>query len=352
MATDNHHSGGASLFPDPQESFDRIGTPVFPPASTSGRPDRTTASPAAPPATDVDGFVGDTDGFVDDTDPNAVVSAAADARADHSAAARPTDVPLAHPLADRGGDTPPLWVRTHVPADPLVRTAPTRRFRRARPDRPAPGIPVDADSTAEALDPTELADPAGTRSTPGSAAARRRRRGVVAVGVAAVVVVLSGVGAVAALSSGGDTTSTAAATTPEPSVTAAAPRSTTTPVAAPWCTEQSTPDAVTTSAAGDRSSAAGVIAAFEHAYYVQRSAAAVAALMVSPAPAASIQAAIDRTPAGTEHCVTITPADAPDVSAVALTLRTPSGSESAIASRITTARTDQSYAISSIEEIR
>ncbi|MBY6438165.1 hypothetical protein HQ602_17470 [Rhodococcus kroppenstedtii] len=344
MATDNHHSGGASLFPDPQESFARIGTPVFPPVATSGRPDRTATSPAAPPATGTDWFVDDTDGFVDDT-----VDAPLDLGADDDAAAQPTDVPRAHPLADLDGDTPPLWVRTHVPADPLVRTAPTRRFRRARPDRPAPGIPVDADSTAEALDPAELAD---TRSTPSSAAARRRRRGVVAVGVAAAVVVLSGVGAAAALSSSGDTASTAAAPPPEPSVTAASPSSTTTTVAAPWCTEQSTPDAVTTSAAGDRSSAAGVIAAFEHAYYVQRSAAAVAELMVSPAPEASIQAAIDRTPAGTEHCVTITPADAPGVSAVALTLRTPSGSESAIASRITTARTDQSYAISSIEEIR
>ncbi len=61
---------------------------------------------------------------------------------------------------------------------------------------------------------------------------------------------------------------------------------------------------------GDQKSGAGVIAAFEHAYYVARSGTAVRALTTpdSSLPAKEkIQAGIDTVPAGTTHCVRITP---------------------------------------------
>ncbi|MGQ4618976.1 hypothetical protein [Nocardia sp. R7R-8] len=64
-----------------------------------------------------------------------------------------------------------------------------------------------------------------------------------------------------------------------------------------------------TDAAGDTHSVAGVIAAFEHAYYVQRRTEAALAL-VAPEAGLSVEAlaaGIASIPAGTTHCVAITP---------------------------------------------
>lgn len=93
----------------------------------------------------------------------------------------------------------------------------------------------------------------------------------------------------------------AVAPTPMPALAPAPPAATTEPAADPSAcrTDQ-----------GDQKSAANVIAAFEHAYYVTRSGDAVRALATpnTPLPLADkIQTGIDSIPAGTTHCVRITP---------------------------------------------
>ncbi|NMM90368.1 hypothetical protein B2J88_39585 [Rhodococcus sp. SRB_17] len=92
-----------------------------------------------------------------------------------------------------------------------------------------------------------------------------------------------------------------AAPTSMPALAVTPPAATTEPVADPSAcrTDQ-----------GDQKSGANVIAAFEHAYYVTRSGDAVRALATpdSPLPLADkIKGGIDSVPAGTTHCVRITP---------------------------------------------
>jgi hypothetical protein len=316
MATDNHRDS-TMLFPDPQENFDHS---QWQPAADSAVHPSTTPAPALPamPA------VGDNDSPT--TDPA-------------------HDLDTEHPYADADHDfgdiapetvPVPYWVAAHVPADRLVMDQPQRRFRRRR-TAPAPTPPID-DTTSQ--HPPSPARPR-RRISPTWIAAT----GVAAAALIGAVVIVNG------QDDAPDTTNSTVVAAP----TAAPRASTTAPTSAaptPFCTAASTPDATTTDAAGGRGNAVDVIAAFEHAYYVERSGTAVASLLVSPAPPERIQAVIDRTPAGTEHCVTIAATDNPDVHAVALALRTPSGSESAIASRITTVRTGANYAISNVEEVR
>lgn len=315
MATDNHRDS-TMLFPDPQEDFDHS---QWKPAADSAAHPSTTPAPSLPAAAadDLDSPTTDQSHDLDYAD---------------------TDADAAHDFGDIAPETVPVpyWVAAHVPADRLVMDQPQRRFRRRR-TAPAPTPPVDD----------------GATQLPASPARPRRRISptwIVAASVAAAALI----GAVVIVNGQDD------APAPQTSIVVAAPTaapraSTTAPTSAapaPFCTAASTADATTTDAAGGRGSAVDVIAAFEHAYYVERSGAAVASLMVSPAPPERIQAVIDRTPAGTEHCVTIAATDNPDIYAVALALRTPSGSESAIASRITTVRTGANYAISNVEEVR
>ncbi|WP_157534907.1 hypothetical protein [Nocardia inohanensis] len=77
-----------------------------------------------------------------------------------------------------------------------------------------------------------------------------------------------------------------------------------------WCPVVNTPDRVIGSGAGDPGSGPGAIMQLEYAWYVLRDPVAVRALLTPDAQAASEQAtrtAISGTPAGTQHCVTITP---------------------------------------------
>jgi hypothetical protein len=330
MATDNHRNA-AVLFPDPQEIFDprwqqdtELGAPpqgatplAASPNDHLGDPDR---SPP-PGATDGDDF------FVDDAAPSQATTA------DDVGSAEPDT----YPGEVAGGSGPvPYWVSAHVPADRLVMDEPHSRFLRRRIIAPPQTQGGDAES-------------------PPTSPTRRRRSISLGWTAAAIIAAVSVIGAAIVVVGSGEATPVPPAAAPQPSSSprvATTPPPTSTPAPAPWCTTAVTADATTTDGAGGRDSAVGVIAAFEYAYYVQRSGTAVAALMVSPAPPERIQAVIDRTPAGTEHCVTIAAANTPDVHAVALALRTPSGSESAIASRITTTTTRQGYAIANVEEVR
>jgi hypothetical protein len=81
-----------------------------------------------------------------------------------------------------------------------------------------------------------------------------------------------------------------------------------------------------------------VIAAFEHAYYVARSGAAVRALATGDTSlplAEKIQAGIDTVPAGTTHCVRITPITVGVYSVVLAEMR-PGGAPSQFPQTITT----------------
>lgn len=349
MATDNHRQT-AVLFPDPQENFDhpRWQTVADLDAPHTDGPqqqqldksstDRALqhADPPTPhPATAASDRYND-DPFVDD---DAVAADFTPALGDEPDA----PLPLPYREGDYAIDTVPVpyWVSAHIPADKLVMGEPNRRFRRRRTATPPPPPAPDIDAPWQATPPP----------------VQQKRPIPFGWMAAGVLVAASLIGAAVVVTGTDQTPATPVAGAPEPSqappaATATSTAAPATPVAAPWCTTAATADATTTDDAGNRASAIGVIAAFEHAYYVQRSGAAVAALMTSPAPADRIQAVIDRTPAGTEHCVTIAATDIPDVHAVALSLRTPSGSESAIASRITTARTGENYAIANVEEVR
>ncbi|MFI5540731.1 hypothetical protein ACIA5H_30490 [Nocardia sp. NPDC051900] len=92
---------------------------------------------------------------------------------------------------------------------------------------------------------------------------------------------------------------------PIPTLTAGPP--VTTPPSTGACTGLS--GHTVTDSAGDARSVAGVIAAFEHAYYVQRSAEAALRLAAPEAGLSmeALAAGIASIPAGTTHCVAITP---------------------------------------------
>ncbi|WP_067480003.1 hypothetical protein [Nocardia amamiensis] len=107
-----------------------------------------------------------------------------------------------------------------------------------------------------------------------------------------------------------------------PTLTAGPP--TTTPPSGGACTGLS--GQTVTDTAGDTHSHAGVIAAFEHAYYTQRSAEAALRLVAPEAGLApeALAAGIASIPAGTIHCVAITPI-ADGVAEVHLVERHPDG---------------------------
>lgn len=104
---------------------------------------------------------------------------------------------------------------------------------------------------------------------------------------------------------------------------------------------------------GDQTSAEGVIAAFEHAYYAQRSGAAVRALVAPGAPfnsAEAIQGGIDSVPARTTYCLTVTGV-APQTYSIGLTEYAPGGDEKQYLQKVTTAVVDGRVFIASVESV-
>lgn len=125
----------------------------------------------------------------------------------------------------------------------------------------------------------------------------------------------------------------------QPEPTAAAPHSGSAPEQAPSCT--STP--------GDHNSAAGVIAAFEHAYYVQRSAAAAHIFVThtsSVLPPDQLQPVIDALPADTTHCLHVT-ALTDTVSMMVLTEQRPGQPPTQYTHTVTTKKVDNRWYIES-----
>lgn len=108
----------------------------------------------------------------------------------------------------------------------------------------------------------------------------------------------------------------------------------------------------TTDAAGGRGSAQQVIAELNYAYYVLRNGAAVAALYdpVLKMNPVAIQAAIDTTPMGTTHCVSVTPGAFPGVSAVELTESRPGEPPTVIQQTIETKDAGGTYMITAVKQ--
>ena len=137
----------------------------------------------------------------------------------------------------------------------------------------------------------------------------------------------------------------------------ATPTPTPTPTTeAEWCPEGgSATGVVTTSAAGDSTSGSGVVSALEYAYYVQRSGAAVRALIAPGAPfntADNIQANIDQfIPAGTSHCAVISP-EGGGVYALTLRERQPDGREVVYQQEVRVAEQDGRYMVASVTKAK
>lgn len=123
-----------------------------------------------------------------------------------------------------------------------------------------------------------------------------------------------------------------------------------------WCPEGGSATGVlTTSGTGDSTSGSGVVAALEYAYYVQRSGAAVRALIAPGAPfntADNIQANIDQfIPAGTSHCAVISP-EGGGVYALTLRERQPDGREVVYRQEVRVAEQDGLYMVASVTKAK
>ncbi|MFE6858338.1 hypothetical protein [Nocardia sp. NPDC057668] len=118
-----------------------------------------------------------------------------------------------------------------------------------------------------------------------------------------------------------------------------------------WCRETNTPDQVSGSGLGDLTTGPGVILRLEHAWYVQRDAAVVRALLTPDALAAPEQAtrdAIAQVPAGTQHCVSVARMNVADRWSVTVDERRPDGSQTSWQQIFTTTVRDGQVRISSI----
>ncbi|WP_433678819.1 hypothetical protein [Nocardia sp. CA-119907] len=115
---------------------------------------------------------------------------------------------------------------------------------------------------------------------------------------------------------------------PQPAPATAGVAGATSTSAAPWCEILDSPEHVSGNGAGSLSSGPQVILALEHAYYIERTAAAVRVLLAPEGRFGTdeeIQAGIDAVPTGTTHCVNITAAGT-DRWSVSISERRPLGS--------------------------
>lgn len=201
------------------------------------------------------------------------------------------------------------------------------------------GAATSAPLDGQAAPPPMTAPPAEPHGVPAPGRSNTKLLLAGAVGLAAVVAL--GVVVGSALSGGGDAPArgAAAATTtdtvddglpvldlPEPTTTTAA---------------SSEVDDECRANRGDQNSGAGVIAAWNHAYYVQRNAAAARALATpnsSVVPADQLQPFIDAVPVGTNYCVR-TKALSEDVYLVDLSELRPEGAQR-ITQTVTTQKID------------
>ncbi|WP_433672533.1 hypothetical protein ACQP06_13545 [Nocardia sp. CA-136227] len=198
-----------------------------------------------------------------------------------------------------------------------------------------------------------LVDEARRRSVQTQRRLRIRARAIAIAGVSLALVVVAGVAWL--MSSAGDSNEPQAvpgnSTASAPGGTAGtSTASGNQPGQAVWCRETDTPQRVSGAGAGNLNSGPGVIMRLEYAWYVLRDAAAVRSVLSADARVAPEQAtrdAISATPAGTQHCVTITEADA-DRWNVNVDEKHPDGTQTSWQQVITTATRDGRTTITSI----
>ena len=195
--------------------------------------------------------------------------------------------------------------------------------------------PVDAELgeevgvDRESLGTTEQRIAAIEQSVRKDSAERRRRRirARVVVAAAGAVVVLGGGGVVLLTTGGGPTSAENPRAEPSPSI---APSPAPKPSAAqrPWCPDAATGAPISGAGPGDTTTGPGEILHLNFQMYVRRDAVAARSVLAPGAMAApleSTQAAVAAIPAGTQHCVYITP-DGPDRYRVTVNEKRPDGS--------------------------
>ncbi|MEV0102863.1 hypothetical protein [Nocardia sp. NPDC050789] len=198
-----------------------------------------------------------------------------------------------------------------------------------------------------------LVDEARRRSVQTQRRLRIRARALAIAGVSLALVVVAGVAWL--VSSAGDSNEPQAVPGNSAGSTPGATAGTSTasgnqPGLAVWCRETDTPQRVSGAGAGNLNSGPGVIMRLEYAWYVLRDAAAVRSVLSADARVAPEQAtrdAISATPAGTQHCVTITEADGERWN-VTVDEKHPDGTQTSWQQVITTATRDGRTTITSI----
>lgn len=173
---------------------------------------------------------------------------------------------------------------------------------------------------------------------------RTVRNRALAAAAAAIVALAGAIVAVVEFGGGHSGPQTAPTTNPLPAPVAQQPG------LAAWCQEKSTPQLVSGSGSGDVNSGPGIILHLEYAWYVLRDPVAVRATLTQDAQAAPEQAtrdAISAIPAGTKHCVTITPL-MPDRWNVTVDEKHPDGSQNSWQNTIATTARDGQVRITSI----
>jgi len=134
---------------------------------------------------------------------------------------------------------------------------------------------------------------------------------------------------------------------PAPEPTPAAPSSTPAPAVPEWCPAGQLRGAYP----GGADTAIGAIFALQHAYYVERSGAAAAALLAGDGlpSAEQIQQGIDTIPAGTQHCLGVT-LSSPASAQVLVAQRTPDGTLTTFKQTVTFTQSESgSWVITSLE---
>lgn len=245
----------------------------------------------------------------------------------------------------------PDWVRAHIPRGPLTAPESTRRGISGRiPRRTARTAVEAAELPTEQIAPEPKAPkvrkPPKVKTARDSSASSRSPWLVGGVAAAVLAVLVGG----AAVVFGGSDDGGEVAAPPLPS--SAKTAGPTIAEAPAWCSPSSAGGKVVGNGAGDQTSGPGLIQAFDYAYYVQRDAAKVSSMYVTPQPLPPLQASIDAAAAlGTEHCLTISPTPTPNVFEVQLLLRTGAGTEGSTKQRITVADAGSGLKIATLEEI-
>ncbi|AEF43098.1 hypothetical protein [Hoyosella subflava] len=211
----------------------------------------------------------------------------------------------------------PAWVRAHIPSENLI------------------------DALAEQQ---QSANPTRKTLMLGAAGAA-----AVVLGVAGLVTVLGGGGDEPADITA-DAASTTAVSSPEVS---AEPEPAPEPEEefTPWCAPETTEYSLVSNGPGDPRTPVGVILAFQYAYYTDRDAARAASLMNPERSVEQLQAGIGEVPRGTDHCVTVSTTDRPQVFEVKMHLRAPSDDEGRFTQRVVVVPAGEEYRIASVEEV-